>query len=165
MAVEVMPKRLGLLHELLPGAARFAVLVNPNSPNSAPIIKGLYAAATAVGRQVEVFNARTNREIDTAFAELVRQRVEALVISPYPLFNSRRVQLATLAVRHAVPAIHYDRTFPEVGGLMSYGSRVPDQYRQAGIYAGRILKGEKPADLPVLQPTEFEFVINPNRVF
>jgi len=160
MAVEVMPKRLGLLHELLPGAARFAVLVNPNSPNAEPTIKGVDAVGSAMGLQIEAFNASTVHEIDTVFADLVRKRVDALAVSPDPLFNYRRVQLATLAVRHGLPVIHYDRAFAEVGGLMSYGSRVADSFRQAGIYCGRILKGEKPADLPVLQPTEFDFVIN-----
>jgi putative ABC transport system substrate-binding protein len=160
LIVELMPKRLGLLQELQPLAARFAVLVNPNSPNAEPVIKGVQAAASTIGRQVEIFNASTDREIETAFADLARKGADGLVVSPDPLFSNRRVQLAALAARYAVPAMYYDRAFAEAGGLMSYGSNIADQYHQAGIYAGRILKGEKPADLPVLQSTKFEFVIN-----
>jgi putative ABC transport system substrate-binding protein len=118
------------------------------------------AAAATVGRQVEVFTASTNGEIDAAFANMVQWRVEALLIGPDVLFVTRRAQLATLAARHALPAIHYAREFVEAAGLMSYGASVPDTTRQAAIYVGRILKGEKPADLPVQRPTRFEFVIN-----
>lgn len=161
MNSELMGKRLGLLHELLPGAARFGILVNPNNPGSAEsTITEVQAAARTLGRQLEVLTASTNREIDAAFATLVQKRIEALLVSPDALFFSRRVQLATLAVKHSVPAIDSTREFTEAGGLMSYTTSLADQYRQVGIYTGRILKGEKPADLPVMQPTKFEFVIN-----
>jgi putative ABC transport system substrate-binding protein len=159
MIVELMPKRLGLLHELLPRAIRFAVLVNPNI-NAQPSINAVQAAASSIGRQIEVVYAATNREIDTAFTVLLQKRADALLVNAAPLFNNRHVQLATLAARHAVPAIYYDRVFTAAGGLMSYGASLLDQYGQVGIYTGRVLKGEKPADLPVIQPTKFEFVIN-----
>jgi putative ABC transport system substrate-binding protein len=161
MSVELMPKRLGLLNELLPGAARFAVLVNPSNPPSAEaVMTDVRAAAVGLGQQIEVFPASSNRDIDTAFATLAQKRADAVVFTPDALFDSRRVQLATLSARYQLPALHWKREFAEVGGLMSYGSNVADVIRQTGIYAGRILKGEKPADLPVLLPTKFEFVIN-----
>jgi putative ABC transport system substrate-binding protein len=160
MSVETGGKRLGLLHELLPGAARFAVLVNPTNPNAEPNITEARAAASVIGRQIEVLAASTNRDIDTAFASLVQTRADALLVSPEPLFTTRRVQLVTLAAHHAVPTIYYIREFAEIGGLMSYGPNIADQYRQVGVYSGRILKGEKPGDLPILRPTKFEFVIN-----
>ena len=160
MNAELMPKRLGLLHELLPGAVRFAVLVNPNNPFTASIVKDLQAAAVTIGRQIEALTAGTNREIDTAFASLAQKRADALLVSPDALFITRRVQLATAAMRYAVPAIYSFREDTEAGGLMSYGSNFTDIFRQVGIYTGRILKGEKPADLPVMQPTKFEFIIN-----
>jgi putative tryptophan/tyrosine transport system substrate-binding protein len=160
MNVELGAKRLGFLHELLPSATRFAVLVNPNSPLTEPFVADVRAAAGAIGRSIEVLTASTNREIDAAFANLVQKRAEALVILPDPLFINRRVQLATLAVRHALPAIYPFREDAEAGGLMSYGSSITDLARQAGVYTGRILKGEKPADLPISRATKFEFVIN-----
>jgi putative ABC transport system substrate-binding protein len=160
MSQELLPKRLGLLHELLPQATRFAMLVDPNTPGAESSSKAAQAAASAIGRQIDVFNASTNREIDAAFASLVQMRAAGVLVDGSQLFNNRRVQLATLAARHAVPVIYYDRVFAEAGGLMSYGSNILDQYRQVGIYVGRILKGEKPADLPVMQPTKFEFIIN-----
>jgi putative ABC transport system substrate-binding protein len=160
MMVELMPKRLGLLQELVPGAARFGVLINPKGPNAVPIVKGLQSAAAAGGREIDVFEASTNREIEAAFANLVQKWAEALLLGPDPLFYNRRVQLATLAVRHAVPSIYWDRDFVEVGGLMSYGVGTTYVYRQVGIYTGRILKGEKPSDIPVMQPTKFELVIS-----
>jgi len=161
MSLELMPKRLGLLNELLPGAARFAVLVNPSNPFGAePAITDVRAAAVAIGQQIEVFTASSNRDIDTAFATLTQKRADAVVFTPDALFDSRRVQLAILAARHQLPALHWKREFAEVGGLMSYGSNVADVIRQTGVYTGRILKGERPADLPVLLPTKFEFVIN-----
>jgi putative ABC transport system substrate-binding protein len=154
-------KWLGLLHDLLPGATRFAVLVNLEQRLMAEVmIRDVQAAASTIGRQIEVLYASTNRDIDTAFVNLVQKRAEALLIMTDALFLERRAQLATLALRHAVPAIYAIRDFPEAGGLMSYGSSYVDIFRQAGIYAGRILKGEKPADLPVMQATKFEFVIN-----
>jgi putative ABC transport system substrate-binding protein len=160
MNVELGAKRLGLLHELLPGAVRFAVLVDPTNPNAEPLIADARAAAAAIGLQIEVLTASTNRDIDTAFASLVQRRVGALLVGPNPFFASRSVQLVTLATLHRVPTIYYAREFVEDGGLMSYGPSQTDAYRLVGIYTGRILKGEKPADLPVLQPTTFEFVIN-----
>jgi putative ABC transport system substrate-binding protein len=161
MNVQLGAKWLGLLHELLPNATRFAVLVNPENPLTVEImIKDVQAAASTIGRQIEVLYARTNRDIDSAFASLVQKRAEGLLISTDELFRERLEQLATLALRHAVPAIYAARVFPEAGGLMSYGSSFEDIIRQAGVYAGRILKGEKPANLPVMQATKFEFVIN-----
>ena len=161
MGIEIGGKLLGLLHELLPGAGRFAVLVNPDAPVLAePMIKEVQSAASAIGRQIDVLTARTNREIDTAFASLVQKRADALVVSTQTLFVNRRVQLVTLAARHAVPTIYHSRDYADVGGLMSYGPSSTDQFRQVGVYTGRVLKGEKPADLPVMQATKFEFVIN-----
>ena len=160
MNVEIETKRLGLLHDLLPQATRFAVLVNPDNPLAEIDIKDAQATAATIGGQIEIFTARTNREIDAAFASLVQKRAEALLIGPDVFFTNRRVQLATLAVRHGVPAIYSFREFAEAGGLMSYGTSNTDRDRQVGVYAGRILKGEKPEDLPILQPTKFEFVIN-----
>ena len=160
MQQELMAKRLGLLHELLPGATRFAVLVNPNNPSTESVITDLQAAALTIGRQIEVLTASSNREMDTAFASALQKRVDALLVSPDPLFGVRRAPILTLAAHHRLPASYHLREFTEAGGLMSYGASNVDQYRQAGIYAGRILKGEKPADLPVMRPTKFEFVIN-----
>jgi putative ABC transport system substrate-binding protein len=140
MSLELLPKRLGLLHELLPGAARFAVLADPSVPSAGASTAELQAAAGAIGRQIEFFNASTNREIDTAFASLVQKRADGLLVNSNPLFFDRRVQIVTLAARHAVPAIYFYRDFAEVGGLMSYGTSLADMYRQVGIYAGRILK-------------------------
>jgi putative ABC transport system substrate-binding protein len=152
---------LGLLHELLPGAARFAVLVNPkNRVSTETYIKDVQSAATTIGRQIEIFTASTNRDIDTAFPSLVQKRADALMVGADPLFVDRRVQLATWAARHMLPAVAVGREFAEAGILMSYGASNTDRYRQVGIYAGRILKGEKPADLPVMQSTRFELVIN-----
>ena len=148
------------MHELLPGAARFAMLVNPTNPNAEPNITEAREAASAVGWQIEVLTASTNLDIDTAFASLVQKRADALLVSPEPLLTTRRVQLVTLAARHPVPTIYYIREFAEIGGLMSYGPNIADLYRQVGVYSGRILKGEKPTDLPILRPTKFEFVIN-----
>jgi putative ABC transport system substrate-binding protein len=161
MNVELAAKRLGLLHELLPGAARFAVLINPNNPLIAgPFMADVQSAALTIGGQVEVLTATSNREIDSSFASLVQRRAEGLLVAPDTLLFNSRVQLATLAARHALPTIYPNREFAEVGGLMSYGTRLTDAYRQTGIYAGRILKGTKPTDLPVMQATKFELVIN-----
>jgi putative tryptophan/tyrosine transport system substrate-binding protein len=160
MSNELVAKRLGLLHELLPTATRFAVLVNPKNPTTESLKKDVEAAAAAIGPQIEFFTASTGSEIDTAFANLVERRPDALVVHPDNLFINRRVQLTTLAARHAVPAIYPLRPDAEAGGLMSYGTKLADAHRQAGVYTGRILKGAKPADLPVVQPTKFEFIIN-----
>jgi ABC-type uncharacterized transport system substrate-binding protein len=160
MNTEVGAKRLGLLHDLLPAATRFAVLVNPKNATTNLLVRETQAAAAAIGRQIEVYSASTDRDIDTAFAGLVQSRADALLVHPDVLFITRRVQLATLAARHAVPTIYPFREDAEVGGLMSYGTSLTDAHRQVGVYTGRILKGEKPADLPVIQPTKFELVIN-----
>jgi putative ABC transport system substrate-binding protein len=157
---ELGAKRLGLLHELLPQATRFALLVNPNTTFANATIMDTQAAAAAIGRPIEVLNARNNQEIDAAFASLAKMRADALVVSAGILFENRRIQLTTLAALHRVPAIYSVRENAEAGGLMSYGASITDQFRQAGIYVGRILRGERPADLPVMQPTRFEFVIN-----
>ena len=145
---------------LLPGATRFGLLVNPKLPNAEREARDAQAAVTALGRQIEVLFASNSREIDAAFASLRQEQIEAPLVSPNTLFSNRRIHLSGAAMRYAVPAIYPDRQYADAGGLMTYGSNVPDQYRQAGIYVGRILKGEKPADLPVMLPTKFEFVIN-----
>jgi putative ABC transport system substrate-binding protein len=161
VGVELGAKRLGLLKELLPAAARFAVLVNPANPFiTEPFVTELQTAASAIGQQIEVVTASTNSDIDEAFATLLKKRTDAFLISPEALFVTRRVQLVTLAARHALPALYHRREFTDAGGLMSYGSDLKDQFRQTGIYAGRILKGEKPAEMPVQLPTKFEFVLN-----
>jgi len=162
MNIEIAPKRLGILHELIPGAARFALLLEPrNSPTTPADVTELQAAGAAVGSQIEVvYAAATVGELETAFASLAQKGVDALMVNPSPQFASLRVQLTALAARHAVPTIYWDRRLAEAGGLMSYGSNVEDLFRKVGIYAGRILKGEKPADMPVQQATKFELVIN-----
>jgi putative tryptophan/tyrosine transport system substrate-binding protein len=153
-------KQLGLLHELLPGARRFAVLANPGNPQSQSVIAEVEAAVSTVGAQLEILTATTNRDINAAVAGIVQRRPDGLLISPDPLFTNRLVQLATLAARHAMPTIYSLREFAEVGGLMTYGSNFADMFRQAGNYTARVLNGEKPAEIPILQPTRFEFVIN-----
>jgi putative tryptophan/tyrosine transport system substrate-binding protein len=161
MSGELGAKRFELLHELRPGARRFCLLVNPNNPVAAEAaIKDVTAAAAVVGRQIEVITAGSYRDIDTAFAGLVQKQADALLIAADALFMTRRVQLTTLAARHTLPAVYPWRDFAEAGGLMSYGASQADRFRQIGRYAGRILKGEKPADLPVMQATTFELVIN-----
>jgi putative ABC transport system substrate-binding protein len=157
---ELGPKRLGLLNELVPGASRYALLVNPDAPGTEALTVEFRAASARMGKQMEVFTANRVGEIDSAFAELVRKGADALVVGSSSLLNRRSVQLATLASHYRIPAIYYDRHIVDVGGLMSYGANLDEADRQAGIYAGRILKGEKPADLPVMQTTKFEFVIN-----
>jgi putative ABC transport system substrate-binding protein len=157
---ELGAKRFGLLHELVPKATRFALLVNTRARYAQVMIEETQAAASAIGGQIEAFTADTAREIDAAFASLTQKRAEALVVGLSAMFISRRVQMTTLAAQHRLPTIYSLRDFVEAGGLMSYGASYTEQARQIGIYTGRILKGEKPADLPVLQPTKFEFVIN-----
>jgi ABC-type uncharacterized transport system substrate-binding protein len=158
---ELVAKRLGLLHQLVPKAARVAVLVNPgNAPTAETTLRAIPEAARAIGLQIQVLDASTSREIETAFATLVRDRAEALFVAPDGFFSSRRVQFATLATRYGIPAAYSNRQAVEAGGLMSYGVDILDMFRQAGVYTGQILKGAKPADLPVLQSTKFEFVIN-----
>ena len=159
--VEVAAKRLELLHELVPTATIVALLVNPTSTALAETTtRELETAARTLGLELHVLHASSEREIDTAFATLVELRAGALVIGADAFFNSRSEQLAALTLRHAVPTITQNREFSAAGGLMSYGRSITDAYRQIGIYTGRILKGDKPADLPVLLPTAFEFVIN-----
>ena len=153
-------KQLGLLHQLLQRDARFVVLVNSSNPQIRLAVADVKAAAAAMGQPLDIVIAKTNREITPAFKEAVQKRADAILISPDPLFSSRPVQLATLAARHAMPAIYALREFAESGGLISYGSNFTDMFRQAGTYVARILKGEKPADLPILQATKFELVIN-----
>jgi putative ABC transport system substrate-binding protein len=157
---ELGPKRLGLLKELVPEATMYALLANPNAPNGESVIGELHAAAAGIGRKMEVFAAANAQEIDRRFSEMARTASQALVVSTSSLFVDRRVQIATLAAYHHLPAIYYDRRATEVGGLMSYGASIADAQRQAGVYVGRILKGEKPADLPVVQSAKFEFVMN-----
>jgi putative ABC transport system substrate-binding protein len=160
MNVGLGAKRLSLLQELLPNAARFAVLLNPTNPNAEGLRRDAQAAGSAIGRQIEILPASTPRGIDAAFASLVQKQTDALVVSPDPLFDNRRVQIVTLVTHQRLPTIYSFRENVEVGGLMSYGSSAVDRDRQAGIYAGRVLKGEKPADLPVMRATKFELVIN-----
>jgi putative tryptophan/tyrosine transport system substrate-binding protein len=158
---EVWPKRLDLLRQLVPGVVRVAVLRSTTtSPSAESTLKDVEAAAGAMGLQTQVFNAETSSEIDTVFAQIGRERPDALFVGSGAFFNSRRVQLTQWAARLGIPATFGLRQFVEVGGLMSFGPNLVDSYRQAAIYAGRILKGEKPADLPVLQPTKFELIIN-----
>jgi putative ABC transport system substrate-binding protein len=160
LTVELGAKRLGLLHELVPAAARFAVLVNPANPLSDPFVVDVRAGGARIGRQIEVFIARNSKDINAAFASLVRERCDALLVGPDTLFRDRRIQLAALAARHRLPAIYSVRENADAGGLMSYGASFRELFRQAGIYAGRILKGEKPAGMPIARATKFELVIN-----
>ena len=158
---ELAAKRLELLRQLLPAATRVAVLVNPAFATLTEItLRDVEAAARAMGLQIQVLNADTSREIDAAFEIIGREQPDALIVGPGPFFNSRRVQMAQLAARYAVPAIHTTRLEAEAGGLMSYGPSLTDAYRQVGAYTGRILKGAKPEDLPVMQSSKFELVIN-----
>jgi putative ABC transport system substrate-binding protein len=157
---ELGSKQLELLHELVPSAVRVAALVNPSNTAVAEVSKDVRLASPALGLQTQVFNARTSGEIDAAFATIVRERFDALFVSGDPFFNARRVQLVLMAGRHGIPAIYSGREYAEAGGLMSYGSDIADAYRQLGVYAGRVLKGEKPAAMPVVQATKFELVIN-----
>ena len=154
-------KRLGLLHELLPNAARVGVLVNPaNATSTEATLRGVHEAVRVTGLQIQVFNASTRREIEAAFAALARERADALFVAGDAFFISRRVQFAILAGRDKIPAVYAQRDFVDIGGLMSYGASFADMHRQVGVYTGRVLMGEKPADLPVLQPSKFELVIN-----
>jgi putative ABC transport system substrate-binding protein len=153
-------KRLGLLHELVPNVKAVAVLVNPDYPDADTQLKEVQEAARALGLQLQILKARSEVEIETAFAALVQERAGALLVASDPFLFSRREQLVSLAAQHAVPAIYQFRQNAVVGGLMSYGTRITDSYHQVGIYTGRILKGADPADLPVVVSTKFEFVIN-----
>jgi putative ABC transport system substrate-binding protein len=161
-STEVAAKRLELLRELVPGVARVAVLVNPaNAMRAEATVKDVQAAAGAMGRKaIQVVRASSSSEINAAFATFARERPDALFVGTDPFFTSRRVQLILLTTRHAVPTTYPGRQYPEIGGLMSYGSNSADAFRQIGVYVGRILKGAKPADLPVVQSSKFELVIN-----
>src|SRR5271163_1212574 len=162
MTVDIGSKRLGLLRDLLPRATRVAMLVDPT--DDATVVKSMIAdvrgAAIPIGLEIEVFYADGAGDIDTAFASLVEKRSEVLLVSPSSFFSSRRMEILALAAQHRVPALYFERDYADVGGLMSYGANNLDQYRQLGIYAGRILNGKKPGDLPVMKATRFEFVIN-----
>ena len=153
-------KRLGLLHEIIPGGASIGVLVNPKYPDADLQLRELQEAAGVIKRQINIVRASTEYEIDTAFATVAQQGAGALLVAQDPFFTTRREQFATLAIRHKLPGIYAIREFPAAGGLMSYGASITDAFRLAGVYVGRILKGEKPADLPVQQSTKFELVIN-----
>ena len=157
---ELTAKRLEVLRELVPGVARVAILVNPANLTVDSALRDVESAARAMGLQIKVFNASTGREIDTAFITFVREQPNALFVAQDSFFNVRRHQLANMAARHAVPMASASRDIAEVGGLMSYGTNIADAYRQVGIYTGRILKGAKPSDLPVMQSSKFELVIN-----
>jgi putative tryptophan/tyrosine transport system substrate-binding protein len=157
---ELGPKRLELLHEVVPAATTLALLVNPTNPNAETLSRDLHAAARTLGLQLQVLRASAEREIDTAFATLFQLQAGGLMIGHDAFFNSQNERLAALALRHAMPTIYQFREFAAAGGLMSYGTDLADTYHQGGVYAGRILKGEKPGDLPVQQPTKFVFVIN-----
>jgi putative tryptophan/tyrosine transport system substrate-binding protein len=162
LTVDIGSKRLGLLRDLLPGATRIAVLVDPN--DDAIVVKStiadVRAAAIAIGREIEVFYAGDAGEIDAAFASLVEKRSEVLLVSPSTFFSGNRMQIVALAAQQRVPALYFEREYADIGGLMSYGADNPEQYRQLGIYAGRILNGKKPGDLPVQRATRLEFVVN-----
>jgi putative ABC transport system substrate-binding protein len=154
-------KRLELLRELVPTTVVIAILINPDNPNSEPDTKDIQAAARAIGQQFEIVRASDARDFETAFTTIVqRDRAGALLVHPDPLFTRGREQIVALAARHRVPAMYAFREFAAAGGLISYGASLADVHRQAGTYVGRILKGDKPADLPVMQPTKFELVIN-----
>jgi ABC-type uncharacterized transport system substrate-binding protein len=158
---EVVAKRLGLLHDMVPKAARIAVLVNPaNAATAEATLRDIPEAARAIGVEIQVLNASTGHEIEAAFVTLARDRADALFVAVDAFFVGRRVQFATLAARYGIPTAHAVREEVEAGGLMSYGTDIVDMYRQVGVYTGQILKGAKPADLPVIQSTKFEFVIN-----
>jgi putative ABC transport system substrate-binding protein len=160
LAADLGAKRLGLIHELVPNVSVGAVLINPTNPNAESVARDAQNSARSLGLQFHVLNASTDQDIDTVFAGLVRQQIGVLLVSADPLFLSRRVEVAALAARYAVPVIYFAREFVAAGGLMSYGTSIGAAYRQAGLYTGKILKGVKPADLPVMQPTKFDLVIN-----
>jgi ABC-type uncharacterized transport system substrate-binding protein len=158
--VELVPKRMQLLRELVPEARRVGVLVNPTDPEGSRTLRDVEAAAG--GQQILAHNVTSGRDIDAAFGSMAREKADAVFVAPGTFFNTRRVQLAVLAARHALPAIYPVRAYPEAGGLISYGTDVLDAFRQVGVYTARILKGAKPGDLPVVQSTKFELVINLN---
>jgi ABC-type uncharacterized transport system substrate-binding protein len=160
LSLALAAKRLGLLRELIPTVADIAMLLNPTFPDAGGQLREVQEAAHGIGQRITILNATNIREIDTAFEIFVQMRPAALLVAADPFFDGRREQIVALAARHSIPAIYEDRDFSVAGGLMSYGASFSDAVRQTGIYTGRVLKGEKPADLPVLQPTKFELVIN-----
>jgi putative tryptophan/tyrosine transport system substrate-binding protein len=160
LSSELVSKRIGLLHDLLPATTIVASLVNPTDPRAESQTNEMHKAAGAFGLQMHVLRASTDGELNKAFEDLVQLRAGAVIVGTGEFFNVRREQIVALAARHRVPAMYNYRDFADVGGLISYGPSLPDAYRQTGIYIGRILKGEKPANLPVLRPTKFELVIN-----
>ena len=160
MALQMGPKRLELLRQLLPNATAMTMLINPAFPTTSAEARELQDAARSLGLQMNVQNASTESQIDTAFTTIVQQRASALIVATDPFLLGQRDQLVRLAARHAIPTMYFLREFVEAGGLMSYGPNIANEYRQAGVYTGRVLKGEKPADLPVMQPTKFDLVIN-----
>ena len=160
LGVELEAKRLELLHELVPTSTLIAVLVNPGNAQAETQLQDLSKAARAIGQRVLILKASTERELETAFATLVQERADALLIAADTFFATQPILFALLTARHAIPAIYPWRSYVDAGGLMSYGASLLDAYRATGVYAGRVLSGEKPADLPILQPTKFELVIN-----
>jgi putative tryptophan/tyrosine transport system substrate-binding protein len=160
IADELGAKRLGFLRDLVPEAAVIAIVVNRTNPNAEATIRDAQAAATTIAKQIQIINASSEGDIDQAFANIIQQRVSALLVGNDPFYLSRRQQIVALAARHSLPAIYSARDYVTAGGLISYGSSIVELYRQVGVYTGRLVNGEKPADLPVLQPTEYELVIN-----
>ena len=160
MGLQMGPKRLELFRLLLPNTTAMTMLINPALPTTSAEAREVQDAARALGLQMNVLNASTESQIDTAFATIVQQRAGALIVATDPFLLGQRDQLVRLAARHAIPAMYFLREFVEAGGLMSYGPNIANGYRQAGVYTGRVLKGDKPADLPVMQPTKFDLVIN-----
>ena len=160
LSSELGAKRVGLMHQILPKVTDFGVLAHPTYPTSAPYIRDAEAAARSLGLRIEVFNASNESEIDSAFAALSTRKLGGLLVANHTLFTTSRKHIVELTARYAMPTMFVEREFADDGGLISYGPDLPDLYRQAGVYAGRILNGEKPADLPVLQPVKFELVIN-----
>ena len=160
LSAELPAKRLGLLHDLAPASSVVAVLVNPNFPQTDTNVRELDAAASMIGRQIEIVKARNENEITAAFTAILQMRPGALLVGNDPFFTGRRSQIVALAARLAIPAIYEQREYALAGGLISYGTSLANSYRRLGIYVGRILKGEKAGDLPVVQPTKFELVIN-----
>ncbi len=159
-SAELGAKRLGLLNDLMPTASVVALLVNPHFPNVGSYVSEVETAARMIGKQIRVLNAGNEDEIDAAFATMLQMHAEAVLVAADPFFASRRHQIVALAARHAIPAGYEAREFPAAGGLMSYGTSLTDAFRLVGVYVGRILKGEKPADLPIIQPTKFELILN-----
>lgn len=157
---QMEPKRLGILHDLVPKAALIGVLLNPNFPPAVSQLAALENAAQTIGQRIAVFRASSDAELDSSFASLVQQQVDAVLVAADPYFDTQRDRIIALVAQNKLPTVYQFREYAVAGGLMSYGPRITDSYRQAGVYTGQILKGTKPGDLPVFQPTKFEFVIN-----